>query len=63
MHRELAALAGEPATAHEVRVVQDEIEQLRSEPGLSDNLVKNLAKALCLEFPPERDERQAEAKR
>jgi len=47
MHRDRAALAGEPATAHEVRVVQDEIEQLRSEPGLSDNLVKNLAKALC----------------
>jgi hypothetical protein len=45
MHRELAALAVEPATAHEVQAVQDEIEQLRSEAGLSDDLVKKLAKS------------------
>jgi len=56
LHRELDRLAtGGPAAA-EVTAVQEEIEKLWSETGLSDELLKRLADALCLALPSPSDE-------
>jgi hypothetical protein len=63
LHGDLAARATEPAGADEFRALQDEIERLRSEAGLSDDLLMKLAKALCLALPDARGDEATRAQR
>ena len=63
LHRALAARAGEPAIADEFRALDEELERLRSQTGLTDELLTKLAKALCLAFPDDRDDPRTGAAR